>query len=85
MAGYFYALCAVTALLCAVLQLRTYFVSRYRLLLWGGICFAGLAVNNALIVVDNILIPERDFFTLRLTVALLSILVMIYGLVFESD
>ena len=38
--------------LCAVLLLRAYGVVRKRLLLWAGLCFAGLAASNALIVAD---------------------------------
>ncbi|GEM_PF-4466205 len=41
MAALFYPLCTLTAALCAWLLLRSYYRSRYRLLLWGGLCFAG--------------------------------------------
>jgi hypothetical protein len=85
MAGFFYALCAVTAGLCAVLQLRAYARSRYRLLLWGGLCFIGLCLNNALLVVDKLVLPEIDLFSTRLLVALAAHLVLIYGLVWDSD
>ena len=45
-----YVLCALTSLACAILLLRGYFRTRVRLLLWSGLCFAGLALNNALLV-----------------------------------
>ena len=46
-----YTLCALTALACAVLLLRAYGASGVRLLLWGGVCFVGLTVNNVLLAV----------------------------------
>ena len=85
MAGFFYALCAMTAGLCAVLQLRAYGRSRYRLLLWGGVCFVGLCLNNALLVVDKLVLPQVDLFAARLLVALAAHLVLIYGLVWDAD
>jgi hypothetical protein len=85
MAGFFYALCAVTAGLCALLQLRAYRRSRYRLLLWGGLCFVGLCLNNALLVADKLMLPDVDLFTERLLVALAAHLVLMYGLIWDAD
>ena len=77
MAAVFYALCTLTAALCAWLLLRSYYRSRYRLLLWGGLCFAGLTLNNALLVIDK-QIPEIDLFTWRLVLGLAAMLVLLY-------
>jgi Family of unknown function (DUF5985) len=85
MAGLFYALCTLTALLCAWLLLRAYFRSRYRLLLWGGLCFLGLTLNNALVVADRLLFPEVNLFTWRLIVALLAMMVLLYGIIWDAD
>lgn len=86
MAPLFYGLCTLTALLCAVLLLRAYSRSRYRLLLWGGICFLGLTLNNALVVVDKIVIgPETSLLTLRLIAALAGMLVLLYGIIFDAE
>lgn len=86
MAAVFYGLCTLTALLCAWLLLRAYHRSRYRLLLWGGLCFAGLTLNNALLVVDKQVLPtEVDLFTWRLVVALVSMLVLLYGIIWDRD
>jgi hypothetical protein len=38
--------------LCAFLLLRAYVSVRKRLLLWAGLCFAGLCASNGLVVVD---------------------------------
>lgn len=85
MDGVIYTLCALTAFLCSWLLLRSYWESKYRLLLWGGFCFAGLTLNNLLVVMDKILIQEVDFSTWRLVAALVAMLVFLYGLVFETE
>lgn len=81
-----YTLCALTALACAVLLLQGHHRTGSRLLLWSGLCFAGLALNNALVVVDLVLLPtEISLFLLRNVVALISLLLLLYGLVWESE
>jgi hypothetical protein len=67
-----------------LLLLRAYYRSRYKLLLWGSLCFFGLTLNNALVVVDKLLLPEVNLFTLRLAVALISVLVLLYGLIWDA-
>jgi hypothetical protein len=85
MAGVVYLLCAVTSALCAFLLLRSFGRSRLRLLLWSGVCFVGLAVNNALLVVDRLVIEERDLSTLRLIPAAVGIAALVYGLIWEAE
>ena len=71
--------------LCAVLLLRAYGTVRKRLLLWAGLCFAGLAASNGLLVADLFIIPEVDLYRSRLAVAATAMLLLVYGLIFESD
>ncbi len=85
MAATFYALCTVTALFCSLLLLRGYFRTRYKLLLWGGLCFLGLTLNNALLVADKLFFPEVNLFTWRLVTALLAMLVLLYGLIWDAE
>jgi Family of unknown function (DUF5985) len=85
MAGLFYALCTFTALFCACLLLRAYFRTRYKLLLWGGVCFLGLTLNNGLLVVDNQVFPDVNLFTWRLVLALASMLVLLYGIIWDKE
>jgi hypothetical protein len=85
MAAAVYGLCALTALLCAWLLLNAYRRSRYRLLFWSGLCFAVLTVNNVLLVVDKLLLPEVDLALVRSSVALLAMVLLIYGLVLKVD
>jgi hypothetical protein len=78
-----YALCASAALLCAVLLLRAYHVTSTRLLLWSGVCFACLTLNNLLVVTDLVLFPNVDLFLLRTVTALAGIGALLFGLVWE--
>ncbi|CAN5729860.1 hypothetical protein BH23GEM6_BH23GEM6_21630 [soil metagenome] len=84
MATLVYALCALTSVVCAVLLLRGYIQTRVRLLLWGGLCFAGLAVNNVLLFVDLGLMPELDLTVWRSLPTLAGLMLLIYGLVWET-
>jgi len=79
-----YALCALTSATCAALLLRSYFVSRYRLLLWAGVCFAGVTLNNLLVIADNLIFTGADLLTWRFAVALVAVLFLIYGLIFDE-
>lgn len=84
MAGLVYLLCAATALGCAVLLFRGYRASGARLLLWGGLCFSGLTINNALIFVDLVLVPSVDMFTWRNVAALAGMAALVGGLIWET-
>ena len=76
---------ALTAGLCAVLLLRAYARVRQRLLLWSGLCFVGFTLSNALVIVDLAIVPNYSIYVWRLAVAAASLLVLLYGLIFESD
>lgn len=84
MAEFVYALCAATSLLCAVLLLRGYRATRTRLLFWASLCFAGLTINNALLFVDLILLPNLDLFLWRSAAALVGMSVLLFGLIWDS-
>jgi ABC-type enterochelin transport system permease subunit len=85
MAKAVFLLCALTSGLCAGLLWRAYRRSRSRLLLWSSICFAGLALNNALLVVDRIVVPQADLSVVRQVPALVGVAVLLYGLVWDAD
>jgi len=79
-----YVLCAATSALCAVLLLRGYANTKARLLLWSGVCFAGLALNNILLIIDVRVIPAVDLSLWRTMPALIGISLLVYGLVWET-
>jgi Family of unknown function (DUF5985) len=86
MASLVYLLGTVVTLLCAILLLRAYHGVRMKLLLWSGLCFVGLTVSNALLCIDLILLPEAiNLYMWRLASAAGAMLLLIYGLVFESE
>jgi len=75
----------LTVGLCAFLLLSAYARVKQRLLLWSGLCFAGLAVSNAILLVDLSISPDVSLYSWRLGTAAASMLLLLYGLVFESD
>lgn len=81
-----YGLCAVTAFLCAWLLLQAYRHSHYPLLLWGGLCFAGLTLSNGLLVIDKLVFPTSiDLSLWRYAITLSSMLVLLYGLIWNTE
>lgn len=79
-----YILCTVASLACAGLLIRGYRQSPTKLLLWSAICFAGLAVNNIFLCVDFMIGDFADLTLLRHGSALVSMVALIYGLVWEA-
>ena len=85
MAALVYSLCALTALFCAYLLLQAYRRGGYRLLLWSGLCFVGLTLNNLLLVLDKLIVPDMDLSIWRTSVALAAMTVLLYGLIWDSE
>jgi hypothetical protein len=84
-AAIIYSLCSLTALACAYLLLQAYRRGGYRLLLWSGLCFAGLTINNLLLVVDKLILPDVDLSLWRNATVLLSMVVLLYGLIWDTE
>lgn len=80
-----YILCAATALLCALLLFRAWSRGAHRLLFWSGLCFLGLSINNVLLTLDRVVFPDIDFMTWRQASALIAMLPLLYGLIWEDD
>lgn len=80
-----YALCAITAILCSVLLLRGWRQTRSRLLLWSGVCFAGLGLTNVMLVLDELVFTDAELIQPRLWVSLAALLLMLYGLIFADE
>ncbi len=85
MAAAVYILGFLTSLLCSILLLRGYWNTRKRLLLWCGLCFAGLTISNLFVFIDLAVIREIDFYRFRLGSAAIAMLVMLYGLIWETE
>jgi hypothetical protein len=80
-----YILCAATSAACAVLLLRAYARSRARFLLWSGLCFALLAVNNVVLYLDLAAFPELDLRIPRHGAALAGLVLLLWGLVWDAE
>lgn len=85
MGALIYSLCALTSLLCAVLLFRSYAVFRHRILLWSGLSFSIFTINNGLVVVDKLIFPDANLAVWRLACALLALMPLLYGLIWEDD
>jgi hypothetical protein len=79
-----FSLCALTAAGCATLLLSGYFRTRFRLLLWSGLCFIGFTVNNVVLVLDRVVFTGADLSLLRLGSAFVAVLLLLCGLILES-
>ena len=81
-----YILCALTSAACAVLLLRAWKRTQSRLLLWSGLCFATLALNNVLLFVDLVLLPTAvNLYVPRLITGLASAAILLYGLIWDAS
>lgn len=86
-----YLLCLGTSITCALLLLRAWFGSRVRFLLWASLCFCMIAVNNALLFLDRVVLPNVDgvfgltFGTWRGLSALLGFILLFRGLIWDVD
>lgn len=84
MAELVYILCAGTSLGCAVMLMRGYRRLRTRLLFWSFACFACIALANGLLFVDLVLLPATDLSILRNGLTLLGLLMLLYGMIWDT-
>jgi hypothetical protein len=85
MADVVYILCALTSIACAVLLLRSYAASGVRLLLWSGVCFSFLALNNILLVIDLTFLPNVDLSVIRAIPAAIGLALLLYGFIWDEQ
>jgi hypothetical protein len=68
-----------------MLLYRGYRANRTRLLFWASLAFLLLAINNVVLYVDLVILPVRaDLFWYRTGVALAAMLLLLFGLVWET-
>ena len=79
-----YLLCSFASLGCAIMLMRAYFKNKSRLLFWSSLCFVGIAINNILLSVDFSLGPTYDLSMIRAVAALFGMMVMTYGLIWDT-
>lgn len=79
-----YILSAFTSAMVTWLLWGSYRKTGFALLFWSALCFLGLTLNNILVFVDLILLPQTDLAVLRVTPAVLGFFALVYGLVKEA-
>jgi hypothetical protein len=79
-----YFVCLLSSLACMLLLLRGYGRTGMRLLLWSGICFVCLSLNNLLLMVDVVLLPDVDLRPYRLALSLAAGTVLLFGFIWEA-
>jgi len=80
-----YILAVASSGACAILLLRAYLQRRVRLLMWSGICFIGLTVNNIALFVDLVVFPQIDLRLARLVPALIGMMCLLYGFIYDTE
>ena len=79
-----YVLCLLTSGACAWLLGRSYRRTGMRLLLWSSVCFALLAANNLVLVLDLVVwADDVDLRLLRQGFALAAVVSLIWGFIWE--
>ena len=79
-----YGLCALTAAACAVCLIAGFLRTRSYLLMWSGACFVGLTADNVMLILDRLVFTAIDLSTLRLAIALASVILLLCGLILEG-
>ena len=80
-----YLLCILTSLACAWLLLGSYRRTGHRLLFWSGWSFVAMTANNLFLLADKVLFPDVNLLPARLISALISMLLLLYGLIYEKE
>jgi len=80
-----YILCFATSAGCSWLLVRSYFRTRTALLLWTAACFVLLALNNFLVVIDLVFLPDVDLRFARLAANVIALATLLYGFIWELD
>jgi hypothetical protein len=80
-----YVLCFLTSGACAWLLARNYRRTQARLLMWSAACFGLLALNNAVLLIDAVLVPQLDLAIARLALSLSAVAVLLFGFIWDLE
>ena len=80
-----YGLCFLTSATCAGLLLRGFARAGGGLLFWSGLCFALLALNNLVVILDLLVIRSVDLNLLRLAASFAAVCVLLFGFIWRGD
>ena len=79
------SLAVLTSAACMLFLFRAYTRTGLRLLMWSALCFVCLTANNVFLFCDVVLYPDIDFRPFRLVSALVGILFLLYGFIWEAE
>jgi hypothetical protein len=80
-----YVLAILSSSACTWLLFRGYARRGVRLLMWSGICFAGLTINNIALFADLVIFPDIDLRIARLVPALVGMMCLLYGFIWDAE
>lgn len=80
-----YLLCFLTSAACAWLLARSYWRTGARMLLWSALCFALLAGNNLIVILDLLVLPNWDLRLARLALSLGAVAVLLFGFIWDEE
>lgn len=80
-----FLLSAVTCGVCAQLLARMYRRSGARLLLWSSLSFVLWTITNVLVFLDLTVLPNLDLQVLRSATGAAATVLLLFGLIWESE
>lgn len=80
-----YFLCFLSSGLCAYLLVAAFRRRGEKLLLYSAICFCLLALNNLLVFVDIVVLPQIDLTLWRTLASVMAIAILLYGFIWEIE
>jgi hypothetical protein len=83
--GTVYLLCFLTSATCAWLLLRSFARAGAGLLLWSGLCFLLLALNNLIVILDLLVVRGADLTLYRLAASLAAVGLLLFGFIWRGD
>lgn len=83
MAGAVFLLCALTSAACLGLLVGAYRRGGGRLVFWSAVCFTGLALTNALLALNELILTSMHM-PWRAIPAAIGLMALAYGLVAEE-
>ena len=81
-----YVLCFLTSGACAWLLGRSYRANGAPLLFWSSVCFAFLAANNLVLMIDLVVFPQMfDLRIVRLSLTLAAVVSLVWGFIWRAE
>lgn len=85
MAAFVYLMCTLSAMVCAAMLIRGFRQSRSPMLLWSGLCFCFLTLENLVLCYDRIVLgPAIDLTAQRAPLALFAVACLLYGVIWKD-